>query len=79
METIKETMQLVMLRDYLRERAQERKRKQSGGEQQPQRKRAVLRSRRQMVGRVLMVLGKRLSGMGGHLLGEALEKELSRT
>ncbi len=73
METLRETLKLMMALDYLHERAQERKRKQSlEVGTQFERRKTVLRLGRQMMGRGLMALGQRLSGIGKHLLEEAL-------
>jgi hypothetical protein len=73
MEALRETLKFMMALDYLHERAQERKRKQSlEVETQFERRKTALRLGRQMMGRGLMAMGQRLSGIGKHLLEEAL-------
>ncbi len=71
MEALRETMKFMMALDYLRERAQERKRERllAVGTQNESSKLVWLG--RQMMGKGLMELGQRLSGMGKRLLEEA--------
>jgi hypothetical protein len=70
METLQSMVQIMLLVNYLHERAQERKSEQSlAVVTQTERSRAVWLGR-QMLGKSLMALGLRLSGMGKRLLEE---------